>query len=100
MSKVEVKTEVSKEAYELAKALADVAVSVKAALKDGFQPADLATILAPNFAVVSAAVEGMDKLGDESKEDVAAFIKAWSIPGADLASVFLKKEAPKVPPAA
>jgi hypothetical protein len=96
MSKIEVKAEVSKEAYELAKALADVAVSVKAALKDGFQPTDLASILAPNFVAISAAVEGMDKLGDEQKEDVAAFIKAWSLPGADLAGVFLKKaEAPK-----
>jgi len=92
MEKVEVKVSVAKEAHELAEAVKKLIIAVKEAVKDGFQPGmDIPVILAPNLPALLAGVDGLDKLGDELKEDKAAFLKAWLLAGADIAEALIKK---------
>ena len=76
---VDVTVKVSKETYELALGVAELTKAVKLALKDGFQPGqDLPPIL---LTAVNqfAAIEGVDKIDDEAKENPEAFAKAIAI---------------------
>lgn len=100
MAKVSVQAEVSKEAYEAGKALGTLVVKTKEALADGFQiGTDLPAVLTASLADFMTGVDGIDKIGSEAEEDMAAFMRAWMLAGADIAAVFLKKkeadEAPK-----
>lgn len=93
MEKITVDCEVSKEAYELGKGVVDLVAAVKVALADGWDMSqDLPVILSAALSSLLPAVQGVDKLGDEFKEDPAAFSKAFALAGADLAGVFLKKK--------
>lgn len=77
MEKVKLEVEVAKEAYELGEGLASMVLAVKDALKDGFQPGqDLPAVVTAAFTKLVPAVEGMDKLDDELKEDAKAFLDA------------------------
>jgi hypothetical protein len=93
MAKVKVEVEVSKEAYELGKAVSEVVKSVKEALKDGFDPmTDVPAIVVQSLSELKTGIEGVQLLGEESKEDIEAFINAWLLSGTDIAGEFLKKE--------
>ena len=79
MATILVEVEVSKEAYELGVGAARIIAAVKSAVSDGWDVGqDLPPIIAALFAEM-AAVEGVDKIGDEMKEDPAAFAKAVSL---------------------
>lgn len=94
MSKVKIEVEVSKEAYELGKAVGNVVKAVKEALKDGFDPmSDVPTIVVKSLSELKTGIEGISELGNESKEDLEAFLNAWLLTGTDVAGEFLKKEA-------
>jgi len=74
--KVSVEIEVSKEAYELGSGAARFIKAVKDALADGWETGqDLPLVVSALFAEM-AAIEGVDQLDDEYKEDPAAFAKA------------------------
>lgn len=93
MEKMKVEVEVSKEAFELGQSLVGIVKAAKQALADGFQPgADLPVILISAVAELPKGIEGVQKLGEESKE-VDAFVAAFMVAAKDLAGVFLNKEA-------
>ena len=82
--KVKVEVEVSKEAYELGTGAARIIKAVKNAVADGWQAGeDLPPIIASLFAEM-AAVEGVDKINEEMKEDPAAFAKAVALALSDV----------------
>lgn len=84
---------VTKEADELASALVKMVEAIKVALADGWQAGtDIPVIVTQALAVLGPAVDGMDKLGAEKDEDLAAFVRAFGISAMDLAALFLKKE--------
>jgi len=85
MELVKAEVTVSKEAYELGLALAKLVVEAKKALADGAQasdiPALMATIMSSEF---TEGLKGMDKLGEEMKENKGAFIAAFVVAGTKL----------------
>ena len=90
--------EVSKEASELMTGLIEVVKAVKEANKDGFQMGqDLPAIVSTLFGQM-AALQGLDKIGDEIKENPVAFGSAMAIGIAGIYGV-LKKEEPALPEA-
>jgi hypothetical protein len=93
MEKVIKQVEVMKEADELAQALVSIVKAVKAALKDGFQPgADLPAIIVSAVATLPAALDGVQKLPEESKSDPVAFAQAFVLAAGEITAVALKKE--------
>lgn len=91
--KVEVKLQVSKEAYELGKGLKDLVLNVKKALSDGWQPGqDLPVVIQAVVMDLVPAVQGIEKLDSESKEDLEAFVMAFLVPAKELAFNLLKKD--------
>lgn len=95
MALLKKEVEVSKESDEMAQAVVALVKAFKDALADGWQMGtDLPVVLASAMAVLPAAVDGMDKLGEEKDEDMAAFLRAWSLAGTDLAALFLDKKPP------
>ena len=93
MAKIKVEVEVTKEAHELAQALVGLVKSTKVALADGFQAGmDLPVIVTSNMMPLMSGVEGAEKLGLESKEDMEAFMNAWMLAGSEIAGEFLKKK--------
>lgn len=92
MPKLKLEVEVSKEAYELSTGVKNCILSIRKALKDGWQPGqDMPVIFQAVIADLVPAVQGIDSLSLESKEDLSAFIKAFSLPVQDLAAELLKK---------
>jgi len=93
MATLDVTVKKSKEASELADALREmVVVSVEAA-QDGFDPAsDLSTIFAAVLPKLLGAVEGLDQLDEEWKEDPAAFMRCFTDMALDIGNLWLKKE--------
>lgn len=97
LQKIEV--EVSKESYETVQGLVAVLKSVKEAMADGWQVGeDLPKVLMVAVAQL-AAVEGIDKIDDEIKEDPAAFGKAMALGLADIYGIYKKEEPAPVDPA-
>lgn len=93
MSVVQKNVEVSKECSELADCLVKLVEDGKAALADGFQLSeDVPAVLLANLPKLMAALEGLDKLDDEFKENPKAFLAAWAVAGANIAGGFLQKE--------
>ena len=85
MAKVQKTIEVSKEASELADALAGIVKAVRLAVKDGFQPGtDIPAIVVQALALLPTAIAGVDQLGPELAEDKAAFFQAWTLAGLDI----------------
>jgi len=69
MSKVTISVEVPKELNELCVALREL-------IKDVAAKKDLAVVAAENLPNLAAAVQGLDQLAVEFKEDRAAFARA------------------------
>jgi phenylpyruvate tautomerase PptA (4-oxalocrotonate tautomerase family) len=91
MSTVDVTVKVSKEAHELAQAVKAVVVALLA-------KKPITQVIAEEFAAVSVGVQGVEKIPAEMKEDMAAFVKAFALAGADIAeAVSKKKAAPEAP---
>ena len=97
MSIVKKEVSVSKEANELAEALVDLVKSVRTHVADGFDPAaDIPAILMENLKGLMQGVDGVDKLDDEAKANMSAFLNSWTLAGGQLAGMFLsKKDEPK-----
>lgn len=87
---VEKKVMVEKEASEIGELLRDLVLAIKA-------KKPLATIAAEEFPALVKAVEGVDQLGAESKEDLLAFVRAFSLPVEEAAMAFLKPAAAAAP---
>ena len=93
MSTVTKQVEVSKEASELADSLVKLVKSCREHVKDGFQAgADVPAVLMENLQSLMKGIDGVDQLDDEAKENLTAFINAWSLAGSEMAGVFLKKD--------
>ena len=101
MAKAKIEVEVAKECHELATGVCEIVKAVKVALADGWQiGTDLPVIVMATVAHLAPAVQGIDKMGEEWKEDPAAMIKGLSLPMADILTEILKKDAPEAPEAA
>jgi hypothetical protein len=93
MEKIKIESEVPKELHELVSVLVEMIVLTKEQLKDGFQlDKDLGPILALAVSKLPLAVEGMEKISEEIKQDLPGAIKAISIESANLLSAFLVKK--------
>lgn len=67
--KVKFELECSKEALELCRAVETLILSVKDAMKDGFQPGmDLPIIITSAITQLPAALQGIEKLPAEMKD--------------------------------
>ena len=89
---MEVSVKVTKEAYELADGLRKFVLDIKGALADGWQPGqDLPVVSSAAMADLVPAVQGVDKLGEESKADLLGFINGLVLPAEALAVALLKK---------
>jgi hypothetical protein len=87
MAKIQVTVEVTKEMYELGKGVAVIVDAVMAAVKDGFQPGQDLPVIAVKAFGEMAAIEGIDKIGAEMKEDPAAFATAMGLTLSDIYKV-------------
>ena len=93
MAKIKIETEVSKETYELGVGLGRVVAKMREALKDGWQTgSDLPVAVSAAITDLVPAVEGIDQIDDEIKEDPAAFSRAIVIPMSDVVAEALTKE--------
>lgn len=87
----DVQVKVSKEAHELGEGLKKFVLSIKGALADGWQPgADIPVVLSAALADLVPAVQGVEKIKDETKEDLEAFVSALVLPAKELAFALLK----------
>jgi len=92
LAKIKVEVEVSKETHELCVGLVEMTKAVVLAQSDGWQVgSDLPAIALAAFGQM-AAIEGVDKIGAEIKEDPAAFTKAIALGLADVYSVLRPEE--------
>lgn len=84
MEKIEKVVSLPKEWSEVGDALVGVAVAVKAAKADGWQPGtDIPAVLMASFGPLAKALEGAQNLPVEAKESPAGAIKALALAGAD-----------------
>ncbi len=91
MSTIDVTVKVSKEAHELAQAVKNVVLALLA-------KKPITQVIAEEFAAVSLGVQGVEKIPAELQEDMAAFVKAFALAGADIAEELSKKKvAPEAP---
>lgn len=91
MATIKIECTVSKESYELAQGVVKMLSAVKGALADGWQPGqDLPVVVSAVIADLVPAVQGMDQVGVESKEDEKAFVNAFTHSAVDLIYVFKK----------
>jgi hypothetical protein len=79
--KIKIDVEVSKESYELSKGIADLIASIKLAVADGWQPGkDIPLIISEVIGRLVPALQGVEKIKDEIKEDKEAAILALLLP--------------------
>lgn len=91
--KKQITVEVSNSAYNVIEAFKGVVESTKKALADGFQPGqDVPVILGQNLTNLLTAIGEAKNLPAESKEDIEAFLKAFTVGGTEIAGLFLKKD--------
>ena len=84
--------EVSKEADELAESIFKLVESSQKHTEDGFQAGkDLPAIIMENLQSLMTGIDGMDKMSAESKENIVAFINAWTLAGTKIAGLFISK---------
>lgn len=77
MEVVQLQVEVAKETYELGKGVDGVVASVQKALADGWQPGtDLPVIVVESLQALAPAVQGVEKMPEEAKEDAEKFVDA------------------------
>lgn len=93
MEYVETTLKLPKETKELADAIVATIDATIEAGKDGFQLADVGTILPVVIAKFPLAVDGMDKIKDELAQDPKAFSDCSALLGSHVLSAFLKKPA-------
>jgi len=100
MSIIKKEVSVSKETSELADSLVSLVKSIREHVKDGFQAGqDVPAILMENLQSLMKGVEGVDQLDDEAKENLSAFVNAWSLAGSEMAGMFLSKTGKEEPTA-
>lgn len=88
--KIKVEVEVSKEAYELGQGLAVFIKAAKQALNDGFQPGqDLPALMMSAMNDLLPAVQGLDQIEAEIKEDGQAFRQAVALGLSGISEIFL-----------
>lgn len=92
MAKQIEQVEVSKEARELGKALVGLVKASKKALKDGFQPTDVAMVVSSEFQSLLVGIQGVEQIPAEEKEDLLAFSNALGLSTAGLTAALLEKE--------
>lgn len=93
MEKLSITLEVSKETHELGEAVAGLVASLKAKNVDGFQITDVATAVAENLAAIMTGISGVEKMGQERKEDPEAFANAAALMGAKILAAATKQQA-------
>ena len=92
MSTIKKEVEVSKEADELAESIFKLVESSQKHTEDGFQAGqDLPAIIMENLQSLMTGIDGMDKMSAESKENIVAFINAWTLAGTKIAGLFISK---------
>lgn len=92
MSKKMVSVEVEEKSYDVGQAVKNIVESAQQALADGFQPGqDVPAILTSSIMQLVTILQNAPAIPAESQEDLAAFIKSWSLAGLDIAALFLKK---------
>lgn len=92
MELVPVTLQCAKETYELGKGLEGVVLAIKTALADGWQPGtDLPMIAVNSLNALAPAVQGVDQLPNEAKENVLAFQHGIYCGLAEVPHHFLKK---------
>jgi len=97
MAKIQKNIEVSKETNELGNLLTKLVIEGRKALSDGWKTGeDLPAVLLAIMPDLLSALDGVDKMDDELKEDPAAFIMALVLPGAAIYKEF-KKEVVSTP---
>ena len=75
MEYINLQVKVSKEGYEVGVAFLTLVKSIKKHSSDGWDTfTDAPAIVMENFGSLKKAIEGSDKLDDEAKEDIEAFI--------------------------
>ncbi len=83
MSVIEIKTPVAKESYELALGLAKLVIEIKKAASDGIALNDIPELMKVMMSQeIIAAVQGLDLVDDEFRDDPSLVINAFSIAGA------------------
>lgn len=87
----DVTVKVSKEAYELGEGLKKFVLSIKGALADGWQPGqDIPVVLTAALSDLVPAVQGVEKVKEEVKEDLEAFVSALVLPAKEMAFALAK----------
>lgn len=77
MEKIKLEIEVSKEVHEVGEALKEMILVTKKALEDGFQlDKDLGPLLTVAVAKLPPAIDGLNKVSAEIKEDPQAVAMA------------------------
>lgn len=97
MSKISKTQEYSKEADEFVQALVSLTKRAKQELANGFQAADIVTIVSSEFQSLIVGIQGVDQLGAEAKEDSAVFYRTLGAGLGDIAGVLLEKPVAAVP---
>ncbi len=99
MANIKVEVEVSKEGYELGQGAVNLLGAIKEVTSDGFQVGqDLPHLVTVAFGQM-AAIEGIEKVKDEFKNDPAAFLKGVAMSLADGYAVLKGKKAIEEPKA-
>ena len=92
MPKIKVEVEVSKEVHELGEGLKNFIAALKVALADGWQTdQDLPVLLASAMADLIPALQGIEKLPDEAKEDLESFLTGIGLSVKGIVMMLLKK---------
>lgn len=87
-----VEVEVTKEAYELGEGLKGVVKAVKDALADGWQAGeDVPAILVNSLTALAPAVIGAEKVGEEAKEELEAFVTGLMVKSKEIGFMFYEK---------
>lgn len=90
MANVQVQVDVSKEMNEMMDAIVGVVEAMKQALADGFQPGqDLPAIVLAAVNLLPPALQGMDLIGDELKQNPKEFANAAALGAAKLLGKFI-----------
>lgn len=91
MEYVDKQVKVAKEMYEVFQAVGMIVDAAKAALKDGWQPGtDIPMVLMAAMPALGTAIQGMDKIPVEMKEDLSSFLMAGAVGGSEIAGKLMK----------
>lgn len=88
---MKVEMEFPKEMHELSQVVVKMIKVGKDALKDGFQMTDVIMMITAAMADLPAAIDGVDKLSAEFKENPSNFLMCGAKCGFDIAALFIEK---------